>query len=230
MALDPRQKDLWLREFRLNGFVVLRNFLPIELVRDMHDQLLPLVRGEYERALKGEAQTLRGPGRLSVDVGRFADLLGGPLADERYRHNPIVLELVESILGPPSTWGRGWTRVECVFKGSAYMGFHSDQVPDETPDPHAANRTVRVTYNIPLVDFTWANGATEFIPGSHSQPRAFLTSGIEEIANLYPVRPVLRCGDALVRDGNTFHRGTPNLTDEPRAMLDQTYRTAKAGK
>jgi hypothetical protein len=31
-------------------------------------------------------------------------------------------------------------------------------------------------------------------------------------------------GDALLRDGNGLHRGTPNLTDEPRPMLDQTYK------
>ena len=27
-----------------------------------------------------------------------------------------------------------------------------------------------------------------------------------------------------LRDGNILHRGTPNLTDEPRPMLDQTYK------
>ena len=112
MALDPRQKDLWLREFRLNSFVVLRNFIPPERVRDMCDQILPLVRGEYERAVAGQAQTLRGPGRLSTDVGRYADLLGGPLADDTYRHNPIVEELVARTLrkaalvaGSPGAWG-----------------------------------------------------------------------------------------------------------------------------
>jgi hypothetical protein len=46
---------------------------------------------------------------------------------------------------------------------------------------------------------------------------------------VYGVRPDLRRGDAMLRDGNTLHRGAPNLTDTPRAMLDQTYRTAKAG-
>jgi len=35
-------------------------------------------------------------------------------------------------------------------------------------------------------------------------------------------------GDVILRDGNTLHRGVPNWTDVPRAMLDQTYRTAKA--
>ena len=30
--------------------------------------------------------------------------------------------------------------------------------------------------------------------------------------------------DAILRDGNILHRGTPNLTDAPRPMLDQTYK------
>jgi hypothetical protein len=30
MAIDPAQKDRWLREFRQNGFVILRDFLPAD--------------------------------------------------------------------------------------------------------------------------------------------------------------------------------------------------------
>lgn len=55
MTLDPRQKDLWLREFRLNGFVILRRFLPVDLVTAMHEQIQPILSGEFERARKGEA-------------------------------------------------------------------------------------------------------------------------------------------------------------------------------
>jgi ectoine hydroxylase-related dioxygenase (phytanoyl-CoA dioxygenase family) len=108
------------------------------------------------------------------------------------------------------------------------MGWHSDQGLDETPDPEAPNHTVRVTYNIPLTDWTADNGAMELLPGSHRQPWSFTSHNAAGIAHLWPVRPDLRVGDALVRDGHCLHRGTPNLTDEPRPMLDQTYRTAKA--
>ena len=228
MAIDPQTKDLWLREFRLNGFVILRGFLPVPFVEALWEQMLPILRGEKERGDRGDTPNTRGPHRYSFDVGAYAQLLGGALADERYLAHPDIEELVEAVLGPRTTWGRGWSRVECAFKGSEYMGWHSDQVFDETPDPQSHNRTVRVTYNIPLVDFTWANGATEFVPGSHLQPRSVVDDRLHEIPNVYGVRPDLRRGDAMLRDGNTLHRGAPNLIDTPRAMLDQTYRTAKA--
>jgi len=47
---------------------------------------------------------------------------------------------------------------------------------------------------------------------------------VSEIANVYPHRLRLHPGDAVLRDGNLLHRGTPNLTDRVRPMLDQTYK------
>jgi hypothetical protein len=227
-VIDPTLKDRWLREFRLNGFVILRGFLPVTYVESLCEQLLPILRGEKEKGDRGDSPNKRGPNRYSFDVGVYAKLLGGPLGDPRYLANPDVEELVGAILGAKETWGRGWSRIECAWKGSESMGWHSDQVFDESPDPEAPNRTVRVTYNIPLVDFTADNGATEFVPGTHLQPRAVVETLPLEIPNIYAVQPELRRGDAVLRDGNTLHRGAPNLVDTPRAMLDQTYRTAKA--
>ena len=38
------------------------------------------------------------------------------------------------------------------------------------------------------------------------------------------MKVLLNRTDALLRDGNLLHRGTPNMTDQPRILLDQTYR------
>ena len=230
MPLDPARKSIWLKEFRLNGFVVLRGFLPVDFVEALGKQMEPILRGEYDRVQRGDTKALRGPNRLTFDVAEYAKLLDGPLADPRYRRNADIDELVEGILGPRTGWGYGWSRVEAAWKGSTHMGWHSDQVFDETPDPEAPNRTVRVTFNIPITPFTWANGATEYIPGSHLQARSFLTDGFMDVPNVYGVQPQLALGDCILRDGNTLHRGAPNLTESVRAMLDQTFRVAKAGQ
>ncbi len=39
----------------------------------------------------------------------------------------------------------------------------------------------------------------------------------------------LRRGDAVLRDGNGLHRGTPNVTDRARPMLDRTYKRIHEG-
>ena len=218
MTLDPQQKGAWLREFRLNGFVLLRGFLPADLVAGMYDALEPILRAEYLKWEQGDSKSARGPARFAFDISRYVDLLGGALQDERFRSNPIIEELVTEIFRP-RRWTRGWTQVECAWRGSDHMDWHSDQVPEDTERPEDPNHTIRITYNIPLVDFTWANGAMELLPGSHLQPRSFLSSTFRDIAHLYPVSLRLQRGDALLRDSNTVHRGTPNLTEHPRPML-----------
>jgi len=224
MPIDPEQKRLWLREFRLNGFVVLRGFLPVELVERMYEELLPLLTAEHAKAEADGYSKGRSPGRLSLHIGPYADLMRGALADERYRKHPVIEELVDAVMGPGS-WKHGWTVVEACWRGAEFMGWHSDQKIDDTPDLEAPHETIRMTYNIPLVDFTWSNGATEFIPGSHRLPRGFHDSDeLLRVPNLYPVLLPLRRGDAVLRDGNALHRGTPNLTDTVRPMLDQTYK------
>jgi ectoine hydroxylase-related dioxygenase (phytanoyl-CoA dioxygenase family) len=104
------------------------------------------------------------------------------------------------------------------------MDWHSDLTHDETAEEGAMTR---VTYNIPLVEFTWCNGAMEMMPGTHHLPRSFLADPFKDVAHIYPVPLRLRLGDALLRDGNGLHRGTPNLTDAPRPMLDQTYKAIR---
>lgn len=221
MSTSSSTRDARCKEFRLNGFVVLPGFLPRDLVQAMHDQLLPILLAEHERFARGESRAFRSPGRLSLDLAHHIRVLAGPLADERYARHPEIEDLVRAILGPDGTWKRGWTQVECAWPESRHMNWHSDVPLDGAAS--TAPGTTRVTYNIPLVDFTWANGTLELLPGTHVQPRAFLADTFHDV-RVYPVPLHLRLGDAILRDGNTLHRGTPNLTAAPRPMLDQTYK------
>jgi hypothetical protein len=227
MAIAPRQKELWLREFQLNGFVVLRRFLPVDYVQAMREELQPLLDAEHAKAAKDGYDKGRAEGRLALRIAPFADLMRGALADDRYRKNPVIEELVDAIIGE-KRWKRGWTVCEAVWKEARYMNWHSDQKIEDTDDLDAPHEPIRVIYNIPLIDFNWATGATEFIPGSHRVPRRFHNStDILDVPNIYPVLLQLDVGDAVLRDGNILHRGTPNLRDEVRPMLDQTYKKVK---
>lgn len=225
MSLALGDLDLLVREFRLNGFAVLEGLIPVDLLADFSDQLQPVLRGEYKRMVAGHTERSRGAHRLAIDLAPYEKVLSGQFYDDVFTHNPAAEELVDAILSPQGPWRRGWTQVECAWKGSDFMGWHSDQTPEDTPDPLEPNKTIRLTFNIPLVDFTWANGSMQVIPGSHLLPRAFHSYQFEKLPRLHAHSLPLRRGDAIIRDGNMLHRGTPNLTDEPRPMLDQTYKS-----
>ena len=115
MAIDPAQKGLWLQEFHMNGFVVLRDFLPRDLVTAMYDELSPLLEAEYGKEAESNWTRGRAPFRLALDVGPYADLMRGALADDGYRNNPAIEELVGTILGE---WRKGWaaTRSRPIFR------------------------------------------------------------------------------------------------------------------
>jgi len=225
MPIDPRQKALWLYELRLNGFVILRNFLPLDLVASMRAQFEPILLGETALLRGGDGAMLRGNERLSFDIAPYVDRLKGPLDHDLYRRNPIIEELVTEVLG---RWRYGVTKAECALQGSDTMAWHPDVPNDGHRDPSGPVRPERLTLNVPLVDVTDSNGPMEIIPGSHRMHHHDCREYIYDVPQIHPVRILLRRGDAMLRDGNALHRGTTNTTPAPRILLDQTYRTVTA--
>jgi ectoine hydroxylase-related dioxygenase (phytanoyl-CoA dioxygenase family) len=221
MLIDPRQKALWLYELRLNGFIILKNFLPADLVAAMREQFEPLLLGEIARVEAGDASMLRGSRRLSFDLAPYVDRLKGPLDDDRYRRNPIVEELATAFLG---RWRHGVTKAEVALPESNTMAWHPDVPNDARRDPSGPVAPARLTFNVPLTDVNDSNGAMEIIPGSHRMHHHDAAEFINDIPQIFPVRVLLRVGDAMVRHGNGLHRGTTNMTRQPRILLDRTYR------
>ncbi len=220
MTIPSEQKEIWLYELRLNGFILFRNFLPANLVQAMWEQFQPIYAGELARVTGGDTSSLRGRNRMSFDIAYYTGKLKGPLDDDRFRRNPIIEELASAVLG---SWRYGVTKAECPFKDSEMMNWHPDT--ESTGDPAQPVRTTRLTFNVPLVDVNDANGPMEVIPGSHRMHHYEAHRYIEAVPQLHALKLLMRRGDAVLRDGNLLHRGTPNLTDAPRILLDQTYRT-----
>jgi ectoine hydroxylase-related dioxygenase (phytanoyl-CoA dioxygenase family) len=73
-----------------------------------------------------------------------------------------------------------------------------------------------------LVPITAENGPIEIAPGTHRMPRADALRAID--AGEIEMRPIpLALGDVLIRHPWGLHRGTPNTTDAPRALLTIRY-------
>lgn len=219
--MDQGQKELWLYELNLNGYIIFPSFLPIDLVDAMREQFQPIYLGELARLHAGDTSSLRGRNRMSFDIRFYIEKLRGSLDDGRFRRNPIIEELVEAVLGK---WRYGVTKAECPFKDADTMAWHPDVPNDRPRDPSEPVRASRLTFNVPLVDVTDSNGPMEIIPGSHRLHHFGVQDYIYRLQRIHSVKILMNRGDAMLRNGNLLHRGSPNLTDHPRILLDQTYR------
>jgi ectoine hydroxylase-related dioxygenase (phytanoyl-CoA dioxygenase family) len=81
----------------------------------------------------------------------------------------------------------------------------------------------RITCNFPMVDFTRINGPIRQIPGTqHSRAPIPTLADEPEWMKLSTVCPV-PAGSVLIRDIRAWHGGTPNLSDEVRAIPNVEY-------
>ena len=226
MEMGGEQIDKWLFEFKLNGFVLFRNLFPASLIDQMNDQFAQLYQLE-RRAVEGDEDAgRRGPGRYVMNLGALAERFGGPLNDPRVRNHPIIEELAGRILGK---WKHGRRLIECVERGSEFMGWHTDIYYETPPDRTAPKTTVKLLLQIPLVDVGESNGPTEVIPGSHHMHYFEGTAAVNRLPRIYSAKILTARGDCFLREADLIHRGTPNLTDQVRPLYTQIYKAVDEG-
>jgi len=211
----------WLFEFKLNGIIIFRNFLPVDLVDAMNEQFQKFLSLEVEMDEKGTPLSGRGDNRYAVNVGGLVKQLGGPLDDPRARRNPVIEMLVERIMGP---WRYSNLIVETPCPGSDFMTWHGDMVRDDPSLQKLPKRTLSMKLQIPLVDVTEQNGPIEVIPGSHRMHYIEGSDAVASLPNLFSARLLMKRGDCFLRDGDLIHRGTPNRGNVPRPLYSQTYK------
>ena len=88
-----------------------------------------------------------------------------------------------------------------------------------------------MTVNIPLIDMSMKNGATEFWLGTHLRENKGIKDPVLDgpwIASEYlekrraecpPIRPAISKGSLLIRDMRLWHAGVANETSTPRILL-----------
>ena len=73
-----------------------------------------------------------------------------------------------------------------------------------------------------LINITPAHGPIEIAPGTHLMPRNEALRAVERTE--IEMQPVpLELGDVLIRHPWALHRGTPNETNTPRALVSIRY-------
>jgi ectoine hydroxylase-related dioxygenase (phytanoyl-CoA dioxygenase family) len=199
------------REVLEEGFCVLRGHFPREKMEAWRAAFAPLLQKHVER----EGHRLnRGPGRYYVTLP-FAGLF----ADPEVYEDDDVLGVVRGLVGEDAALVQ--LAADTPLRGSDYQDVHRD-APPLFPEWGRETPPFQLAVNFPLVDVTPENGPFEVARATHMLSKE---EGLRRIeageARLEPL--LLGAGDVMIRDVRALHRGTPNLTDEPRPMVVVGY-------
>lgn len=141
---------------------------------------------------------------------------------------PVTTAVLTSIFGS-SDYIVGGGGGDYALPGAIeYQGLHSDNLWKGLHDP-AGGLTMRdlpvpvITIMFPMIDLTWENGPIRQIAGtqrSHDPiPNLVDEPDWMKWSTLCPVP----AGSAVIRDNRGWHGGTPNLSEDMRAMPNIEY-------
>ncbi|MEZ0386867.1 MAG: phytanoyl-CoA dioxygenase family protein [Verrucomicrobium sp.] len=229
-ALSPehlRQAALLLHT---RGYVILKGAIPAELAAESREEFARIYDdcvaskegdGWYQVARETQAVFWERNYRW-----RIFPKMRGIFGNTWIIANPLAMQVVSHLLGS-GVYGKFVSSDTCL-KGAVIQAPHRELGSGDQWSPRA------YVVNVPLVPCGLENGPLEiWYTGSHHWRNEVLGSlqyedsvqdGLnpqaEELAALFPSRRVVMdMGDVLIRDPGLLHRGTVNLTDEPRSML-----------
>ncbi len=201
------------REIADRGYCVLKAHLPQPVIVRCRDAFWPVLLA-YLDAHGDEPN--RGPYRHFLPMP-----FDPPCYAPEFFFDPGILETVRGVMGGrvvADQWG-----CDVPVAGSNYQEVHADYrrpLFEEAPDLPLPAYALAVSFG--LVSIGAENGAIEIARGTHRMPRAEALEAVRSGA--VALQPVpLGIGDVLIRHPWALHRGTPNTTGTPRAMITVRY-------
>jgi len=222
------------------GYVVLRDLLPLQLVDNLRKAFAVVfddcVASKQEDVWYQVSRVTRAVFWERAARWRIFPKLRPPFDDAALLANTLVTSLVAELLGHDFICK--FVSSDTCVRGSRL------QAPHRELSAGGAGRPCAYIVNVPLSLSGLDNGPLEIWPGGthHWQPELLTRYGIsddvqdddnprmEAFAQAFPSRKlILEPGSVLIRDPGMLHRGTPNLSDEPRTMLTICYTTKQHG-
>ncbi len=234
-VLDPSEVDRAVRLFHRDGFVVVRDALDAEQIELLRAGVAEVVAGII--ALDTDNHGNRGSHRYSFGGSSITRSMLHRPEWQMLIDLPTVTPILMAIFGSSEYVVRAASGDFCLPGAGEYQPLHSDMRDfidqKSTPfssfhDPrgHLSIRDMPCPYvcvNFMPIDMTRLNGPTRQIPGTqHSREPIPRLSEEPEWMRLSTVCPA-PAGAAQIRDVRAWHGGTPNLSDEMRAIPNVEY-------
>jgi hypothetical protein len=200
-------------ELQERGFCVLKSHFAKRTVQRCREAFWPILLDYVE---KNRDKPNRGDHRhfLPMPFDR-------PCFATEFFFDPDILDIVRTVMDKRAVadqWG-----CDAPLKGSKHQEFHVDYrhpLFAEVPDLPLPVYMLVVSFG--LIDISREHGPIEIVPETHRMPRSEALRSVAQ-SEIEPQPVTLDLGDVLIRYPWALHRGTPNVTDTPRALLTIRY-------
>ena len=209
-CMNPEDK---FNELRDRGYCVLHSQFSKQAVDACREAFQPILLDYLER---NATRANRGPHRHFLPMPFEA-----PCFAPEFFFDPGVLTLVRRAMDDrvvADQWG-----CDVPVRGSQKQEFHVDyQRPLFPVAPELTLPCYMLVASFGLTRITADCGPIEIVPGTHRMPKEAALRAVCA-GEIGPQAVPLEIGDVLIRHPWALHRGTPNTTDTPRALVMIRY-------
>jgi Phytanoyl-CoA dioxygenase (PhyH) len=200
-------------ELQDQGFCVLKAHFATSVIQSCREAFWPILLDYLER------------NRDKPNRGEHRHFLAMPFEPPcfapEFFFDAGVLSVVRGVMDDwviADQWG-----CDVPLKGSKHQESHVDyQRPLFPEDPELSLPSYMLVVSFGLVNIAPAHGPIEIAPGTHKVPRSQALRSVKNGECKMQAVP-LQLGDVLIRHPWALHRGTPNVSDTPRALLTIRY-------
>jgi hypothetical protein len=217
-GLAPERLQTALDALRMDGIVVLADIIDPDHLDALHEQMMHDLDALQARP---DAPYNWTTGNIQQDPPPFQ-----PYLFEDVLLNPQAIAVTSALLGP------GLRNVmysgNTALPSDARQPVHADighLWPSEVLE--LAHPAAQLVVNVPTVDVSAENGATEIWLGTHRDVTVGMGGDIEVPTEVLesrrevcpPIQPTITRGSVVIRDARLWHAGMPNRTGNPRPMI-----------
>ena len=180
------------------GYAVVADFLSAERLEKVRREMIPIFEMTGNRDASG------GGRHSGIQTVHVHNLFAKSRAVDDIAIDPLLLMIIEGVLG--QQFQMSVATAMCPDPGVDPQSLHQDDghYPLPRPRPPFIANTL-----IALDDFTEANGATQFVPGSHLWTKPVAQDTAVSFAEM-------SAGSLFVFDGALWHAGGGNSTKDQR--------------